>query len=99
MARYQIMYWKDIPTQIKAEDKEGNTAKAMLPQRFSDAVDRAAMAEGSTDSADYLMGWDWGYEQERAGSAQAVVDAIIAELDAEFSPSRLKEIIQHYRSS
>jgi hypothetical protein len=98
MARYQIMYWKDFPTQIKAVDDDGSTAKAMLPSRFSEAVDLAAMAEGSTDSADYLDGWDWGEEQEHAGSAQEVVDTVLATLDTEYSPERLKEMIKQYRA-
>lgn len=98
MARYQIMYWKDFPTQIKAVDDEGQIAKAMLPSRFSEAVDLAAMAQGSTNSADYLDGWDWGEEQEHAGSAQEVVDAVLATLDAEYSPGRLQEMINQYRT-
>ena len=98
MARYQIMYWKDIPTQVKASDSDGDTAKAMLPDRFSEAVDMAAMAEGSTNSDDYLMGWDWGEELEHAGSAQETVDAVIAQLDTDFPPERLKALIRQYRT-
>jgi hypothetical protein len=92
MARYQIMYWQDIPAQVKAEDDEGNRAKAMLPDRFSQAIDAAAMAEGSTDSDAYLNGWDWSAEAERAGDAQAVIDALVAELDEAFPQQRLSEM-------
>ena len=97
MARYQIMYWHDIPTQVKAEDDDGNTVKAMLPDRFSQAIDAAAMAEGSTDSDAYLNGWDWSAAAERAGDAQSVVDALVAELDETFPQQRLSEMIRSRR--
>jgi hypothetical protein len=98
MALYQIMYWNDIPAQVKAQDDDG-TAKAMLPERFSEAIDAAAMAEGSTDSADYLDGWAWSDEEERPGSAQEVVDALVAELDAAFPKERLVEMIRSRKGS
>jgi hypothetical protein len=93
MATYQVMYWKDIPAQVKATDSNG-TAKAMLPDRFSEAIDAASMAEGSIDSADYLDGWAWGAEEECAGAAQEVVDSVVAELDAAFPKARLVEMIR-----
>jgi hypothetical protein len=94
MARYQIMYWKDFPAQVKARDEAGNIAKAMLPDRFSQAIDAAAMIEGSTDSDAYMLGWDWSEEIERAGTAQEVVDAVVAELDAAYPKERLKAMIK-----
>lgn len=97
MARYQIMYWKDFPAQVKAQDDAG-TAKAMLPDRFSEAIDAASMAEGSTDSDAYLDGWAWSDEQERPGSAQEVVEALVAELDQTYPKARLVEMIKNYKS-
>lgn len=99
MARYQIMYWQNIPAQVKAVDDAGTSAKAMLPARFSEAIDAAAMAAGSTDSDAYLDGWAWSDETERPGSAQDVVDALVQELDAEFTQEKLKEIIRQGRGS
>lgn len=99
MARYQIMYWNDIPAQVKAEDDAGNAAKAMLPGRFSEAIDAAAMAEGSTDSVEYLEGWAWSDEDDRPGSAQDVVDALVKELDTDFPKERLVEMIRSRKNS
>jgi hypothetical protein len=93
MARYQVMYWKDIPVQVKAEDESG-VKRAMLPDRFSEAVDAAAMAEGSADSDAYLSAWEWGPEEQREGSAQAVLDAVVAELDEAYPRDRLIAMIQ-----
>jgi len=97
MAHYQIMYWHTMPAQVKASDANGNSAKAMLPSRFSEAIDAAAMAAGETDSDAYLDGWAWGEEQERPGTAQEVVEALVAELDATFTSEKLKEMILAYR--
>ena len=98
MASYQILYWKDFPAQVKASDDEGNRAKALLPDRFSEAIDAAAMAEGSTESSVYLDGWVWGSAQEREGMAQEVVDSLLVELDAEYPQSRLREMIRNSKA-
>ncbi|MDQ4078620.1 MAG: virulence factor [Chloroflexota bacterium] len=96
MARYQIMYWKEFPVQVKAEDDSG-VVKAMLPDRFSESVDAAAMAEGSTGSEAYLSAWEWGSVEEREGSAQEVLDAVVAELDDAYPRERLVAMIQQRR--
>ena len=36
MARYQVMFWKHIPAQVKAWDASGEV-KLMLPDRFQAA--------------------------------------------------------------
>jgi hypothetical protein len=97
MARYQIMYWKDIPSQIKAEDDSG-TAKMMLADRFQQAIDAAAMADGSTGTDAYLEGWAWGKKQDRPGSAQEVVDVLVAEIEAEYTQDRLREIVRAHKA-
>ena len=98
MARCQIMYWNDIPAQVKAADDEGNIEKAMLPDRFSEAIDAAAMAEGSTDSVAYLEGWGWSEEEERSGSARQVVISLVTELEGAFPNERLVELIGQHKS-
>ena len=93
------MYWQDIPSQIKARDEKG-TVKKMLPARFQEAIDSAAVAAGKTETDAYLNGWQWGKKQERSGTAEAVVEAVLAELDTVYSKSRLQELIlAHARKS
>jgi hypothetical protein len=88
MASYQVMFWKHIPSQIKAW--EGDTqAKRMLPDRFQAAIDAYAMKDGSTDMDAYLDGWRWGPVEERAGSPDEVAAALFAELDGAYPRSRL----------
>jgi hypothetical protein len=75
------MYWKHIPSQVKAWDGAAE-AKRMMPDRFQAAIDAYAMKDGSTDMDAYLDGWRWGPVEERTGGAEEVLTAVIAELDA-----------------
>ena len=88
LARYQVMYWKHIPSQVKAWDG-GSEAKSMLPGRFQAAIDAYAMRDGSTDMGAYLEGWRWGPEEERPGTPDQVLAAVLEELDAANPRSRL----------
>jgi hypothetical protein len=88
MAKYQVMFWKHIPSQVKAWDGAGE-AKRMLPDRFQVAIDAFAMKDGSTEMDSYLDGWAWGPVAEREGSAQEVLDAVSAELDTAYPRARL----------
>ncbi|HET7419813.1 MAG TPA: virulence factor [Candidatus Dormibacteraeota bacterium] len=88
MAKYQVMYWKHIPSQVKAWDG-ATEVKRMLPDYFQAAIDAYAMKDGSTDMDAYLDGWRWADTAERDGSPQEVLDALLAELTAANPRSRL----------
>lgn len=79
MATYQIIYWHDIPAQVRAYDDTGR-ASAKLPDRFQEAIDKAAMAAGLVGDDAYLDGFRQSEKQERVGSAQDVADAVAAEI-------------------
>jgi len=84
MAKYQIMYWHDIPIQVRAGGRRDRVSQE-LPQRFQVAIDQAAMAAGLTGSDAYIETFHWGEAQEREGSPAEVVAAVVAELDAEYA--------------
>ncbi len=87
---YQIIYWRDIPAQVKVKGRGG--ASRQLPERFERAIDRAAMHAGAINTDDYLAEWrksDW---QEREGEAGDVVEALVAELEAAYPEERLREM-------
>jgi hypothetical protein len=88
MAKYQVMYWKHIPAQIKAWDEHGEV-KRMLPDRFQAAIDAYAMKDGSTGMDAYLEAWRWSEPQERPGSAAEIADALVKEFDLANPTSRL----------
>ncbi len=81
MAQYQIMRWKGIPSQVKAFDGGGEVC-AMLSNTFQEYIDEVAMQEGLLGSDVYLELWTWDDPSERAGVPQAVLDAVVAELEA-----------------
>jgi hypothetical protein len=81
MATYKILFWQEIPTQIKAEDNVDEVT-VMLDDKFMAQVDILAAKRGLQSTDDYLAQWKWGDEQEREGSAHEVADAVKAELEA-----------------
>ena len=69
MATYQILYWFDIPVQVKAAIGR-NRRTVPLTDRFSEAVDAAAMASGLIGSDAYTEQFRWGDAQERDGEPE-----------------------------
>jgi hypothetical protein len=81
VATYKILYWQEIPTQIKVEDDEDDVT-VMLDGRFMEQVDILAAKRGLQAADDYLAQWKWSEEEEREGSAHEVAEALKAELEA-----------------
>ena len=60
MASLTVIYWRDIPAQVVAEEGRGRKrqqAKVELPRRFALAIDEAAMRDGADSTDDYLAEW------------------------------------------
>ena len=49
MAKYQVLYWRDIPAQVKAYEGNRPTSQ-VLSERFQVDIDRVAMKEGLVGS-------------------------------------------------
>jgi hypothetical protein len=81
VATYKILYWQEIPSQIRAED-DGDDVTLALDEKFMDHIDRMAAQRGLTGADEYLAQWKWSEEEEREGSAQEVAEAVKAELEA-----------------
>lgn len=80
MTPYQILYWHDIPVQIRAGARRERVS-VLLPPRFQEAVDQAAMAAGLVGSDVYSALFVWGPTTEAEGSPDEVVRRVAAELD------------------
>ena len=85
MAKYQILYWRDIPAQVKAYDGVRAISR-QLPERYQLEIDRIAMQEGLAGSDDYLNQWHWTAKLDRPGTATEVLESIFQELIAEWDP-------------
>lgn len=81
MARYQILYWQDIPSQVKAWDDFDETKVELAPD-FMERIDRTAQAQGLTEADAYLGQWKWSDEKERPGDPEDVAEAVKRELEA-----------------
>jgi len=85
MAKFKILYWQEVPSQVKAED-DLDELSLPLAQRFMERIDRLAGERGLQGSDDYLAHWRWSDEEEREGSAQEVAEAVKAELESRPCP-------------
>ena len=81
MATYRILYWQEVPSQIKAEDDLDDITLPLDP-RFMERIDQLAAQRGLQGTDDYLAHWRWSDEQDRDGTAEAVARAIKLELEA-----------------
>ena len=92
MAQVTIVYWRDIPAQvIVGPGRRG--AKRPLPERFEQAIDRAAMKVGAKDSDAYLSEWRKGAPYEVEGAADAIAEAEAERLDTEYDAEKVKALI------
>jgi Virulence factor len=81
VAIYKVLYWQEIPTQVKAEDDADDVTVPLAP-KFMEYIDILAAKRGLQAADDYLAQWKWSEEQQREGSAQEVAESVKAELEA-----------------
>jgi hypothetical protein len=80
VARYTILYWQEIPSQIKVEDDLDEITVPLDP-RFMERIDRLAGERGLQGTDEYLAQWRWSEPQEREGTAEQVGQAVKRELE------------------
>jgi hypothetical protein len=94
MPEVTIVYWRDIPAQVIV-GKGRRGAKRPLPERFEQAIDRAAMKVGAAETDAYLAEWRKADPFTVEGDPDAVADAERARLDAEYDTARIKALIDN----
>ena len=87
-----IVYWRDIPAQVIV-GKGRRGAKKPLPERFEQAIDRAAMKVGAHDTDAYLAEWRKAAPYPVEGDPNEIAEAEAARLDAEYDIDRIKALI------
>ena len=83
MATVRVMYWKEVPVQVQAEDDDGQVSKP-LHERFQQGVDALAMFDGSAGTDDYLMAWEWQDYGDVDGTAKDAAEAVAARFNEGF---------------
>ncbi|MFN3642464.1 MAG: virulence factor [Gemmobacter sp.] len=89
-----IVFWRDIPAQVIVGRGRGG-AKAALPERFEQAIDRCAMRIGARDSDAYMAEWRKAPPYAAEGDPAAIAAAEAARLDAEYDAARLRRLIEN----
>ena len=85
MARFQILYWQDVPSLVKVFAEDGTELKRQLPDWFQQEIDNRAMVQGLAATDAYLEQWHWGDVQERPGPPSDVLDDVARELESEYA--------------
>jgi hypothetical protein len=82
MARFRVLSWRDVPTQVRVTDDAGARVDRAMPRWFMQEVSRITMREGLAGTDEYLAAFTWSDEADREGTAEDVADALVAELAA-----------------
>ena len=87
-----IVYWRDIPAQVIV-GRGRRAAKLQLPERFEQAIDRAAMKTGAATTDAYLAAWRRSDPITMDGDAEQIAKDEAERLDREFDQERIKQLI------
>lgn len=87
-----IVYWRDMPAQVIVGRGRKGT-KLPLPERFEQAIDRAAMKSGAAESDDYMSGFHKAPSFSADGTDAEAAAAAVADIDAQYDQDRLKDLI------
>ena len=94
MPEVTIVYWRDIPAQVIV-GKGRRGSKVQLPERYEQAIDRAAMKSGASGTDAYLAEWRKAAPYEVEGEQDTVARDEAARLDAEYDTARLTALIDN----
>ncbi len=87
-----IVYWRDMPAQVIVGRGRRGT-KLPLPERFEQAIDRAAMKSGAAESDEYMAGFRKADPVPAEGTDAEAAAAAVARIDAEYDQDRIKTLI------
>jgi len=92
VAELTVILWRDIPAQVTCGSGRSAT-RAVLSDRFQEAIDAAAMAAGLTGSEGYLE--EWRREaRTRDGDDGTAVTAEAEHLEADYTDDVLARFVQ-----
>lgn len=86
MAEITLVSWRDIPAQIIV-GKGRKAQRHALPERFEQAIDRAAMKAGLAGTDDYLAQW------HKHPISDLSAEAAVARIEQDYDQARLKALI------
>jgi cobalamin-dependent methionine synthase I len=81
ISKYQVLYWKVIPSEVKAWDDHDEVRVSLSP-RFAERIDALAQKLGCIQADAYMAELRWSDEAERRGSPDEVATAVRQELES-----------------
>ena len=94
MADVVIVYWRDIPAQVIV-GKGRKASKIQLPERFEQAIDRAAMKIGAEDTDSYLAEWRKAESYSVNGEPDLIAQSEATRIDTEYTKQKIKQLIDN----
>ncbi len=88
-----IVYWRDMPAQVIV-GRGRRAIKRPLPERFEQAIDRAAMKSGATGTDAYLADWRKAPQGAFPGTAEDLAADWAGRIAAEYDTDRLKRLVE-----
>ncbi|MBT4521670.1 MAG: hypothetical protein HOC23_16850 [Halieaceae bacterium] len=91
-----VVYWRDIPSQIIVK-RGRQRGKAALPQRFQEAIDRAAMRAGRGGSEAYMADWRRvTTDLTGSGDLDQMAGQEAVTLEAQYGDDRLRLLVANF---
>lgn len=94
MAQLFVTLWRDIPSQITAQIGR-KRAKQLLPDRFQEAIDTAAMRAKLTGTDAYIEQWRRYTAPECGDDLEAEAQALAEKVIAYYDGARLRALTQN----
>ena len=89
-----LVFWRDIPAQVLVK-RGRDRGKAILSQRFQEAIDRAAMRAGKGGSDEYLADWRRKLSAfDGDGSPQSLAEQMALAIEREYSDDDIKILVK-----
>jgi len=88
MAELVVVYWRDIPAQVKAGSGRQTVRRELAP-RFAEAIDMAAMIAGAKDGDAYLAEWHTSAPAPVESDPREAVERRCKALEADWDEARL----------
>ena len=90
-----VVFWRDIPAQVVVGAGR-RASKIPLPERFEQAIDRAAMKAGARSSDAYLEEWHKVALGPAEGEPEDAARLAAERIEAEYDGARLRALIENH---
>lgn len=93
MTELTVISWRDIPAQVTSGSGR-SAVRAVLSDRFQEAIDAAAMAAGLSGTDGYLEQWRREARTAAEDDAAAAVEAERARLETTYTDDVLAQLVR-----